>query len=416
MKTVFTLLIFVLYVYRIHFNFFTFDIFTYFYALSSIAYILNFRKDFYAILQTVGGKTKSVIYLSAFMLFIALIWGILVIWINDGEYSYIVYLLNSFGMVAIHSALVLFVYKLFPNKNLLITFCDFYITAAVIYILSTLVMVVLPEFKENWWQIIMASERTVQVIDDFHPTRVGLRGVSTVQVSFINNIAVILCIYCMQYKHSFKYIIIGAFLLLGDLLYARWGIVASLGILIIYFVIGVNKSRTFKKLLIMICSFFIIVSIVLYCSFDAQTLSLIVHWITQPIDAFFDGLKYGQFTLGSSGDHLVDDMYFMPSDHTLLFGDGKFVNNDQSYYGYTDAGVMRNILFYGLIGELLGYSSFILFIGSLLVINRNRFIFFAMLFLFFFAEAKFNAFYDLYGVGSSLILAMGYSFDRKNMW
>jgi len=415
-KTVFALLIFVLYIYRIHFNFFAVDIFTYFYAFSSVVYIMIFRYDFCAILRFMRGKTKNAIYLSVFMLFIALIWGVLTVWMNDGEYSYIVYLLNSFGMMAIHSALVLFVYKTFPDKNLLMTFCDLYIASAVIYVLSTLMMVVMPELKDYWWGLIMASERAVQVIDDFHPTRVGLRGISTVQISFINNIAVILCLYCMQYRRSLKYVIIGAFLLLGDLLYARWGIAASLGILIMFFIFGQNRIDIIKKISIMICMFLLIISIAAYCFFDAQTLSLLIYWITQPVESFSDGLKYGQFTLGSSGDNLVENMYFMPSESTFLLGDGKFVNDDQSYYGHTDAGIMRNILFYGVFGELLGYSSLVIFISSLLIINRNWFIVLSFLFLFFFAEAKFNTFYDLYGVGSSLILAMSYPFNRKNTW
>ena len=43
-------------------------------------------------------------------------------------------------------------------------------------------------------------------------------------------------------------------------------------------------------------------------------------------------------------------MYFPVEEKTFLIGDGKYTNEDGSYYMYTDAGYMRNILYFGILG------------------------------------------------------------------
>lgn len=54
------------------------------------------------------------------------------------------------------------------------------------------------------------------------------------------------------------------------------------------------------------------------------------------------------FSSGSTDT--LRNMYFPVSGHTLLLGDGKYTSENGLYYMNTDAGYMRNILFFGLIG------------------------------------------------------------------
>ena len=53
--------------------------------------------------------------------------------------------------------------------------------------------------------------------------------------------------------------------------------------------------------------------------------------------------------------HMVDDMYYMPDLTTFLFGDGLYTNKDNSYYGHTDVGFMRLILYGGIISLTFVY-------------------------------------------------------------
>lgn len=61
----------------------------------------------------------------------------------------------------------------------------------------------------------------------------------------------------------------------------------------------------------------------------------------------------GKLETASSNE--LKEMYFMPSAKTLIIGDGLYVNpyDTTRYYMDTDAGYMRHILFYGMVGCLL---------------------------------------------------------------
>lgn len=53
----------------------------------------------------------------------------------------------------------------------------------------------------------------------------------------------------------------------------------------------------------------------------------------------------------------LKNMFFLPNDITLLIGDAKYANNDGTYYGNTDVGYMRNVLFGGLVYLFLIFST-----------------------------------------------------------
>lgn len=55
----------------------------------------------------------------------------------------------------------------------------------------------------------------------------------------------------------------------------------------------------------------------------------------------------------SSTDVLFSNMYFGVSTKTFLLGDGMYTDTNGSYYMNTDAGYMRNILFFGFFGVIL---------------------------------------------------------------
>jgi len=97
--------------------------------------------------------------------------------------------------------------------------------------------------------------------------------------------------------------------------------------------------------------------------------------------------------LETSSSNVLKSMYFPVSVKTFFFGDGKYFNPDGSYYMHTDAGYMRMMLYYGVIGSLFHYLFILLVVrktylkleslktdGSL-----NLRIFFISLALYFFA-------------------------------
>ncbi|MFY0699747.1 MAG: hypothetical protein JXR04_02955 [Bermanella sp.] len=77
----------------------------------------------------------------------------------------------------------------------------------------------------------------------------------------------------------------------------------------------------------------------------------------------------------TSSTNLLYDMYFSVSTHTMIFGDGKYVNQDGSYYMGTDSGYMRSILYWGLIGFIPSFISQVLLIFYIFKGYRERLIF-----------------------------------------
>ena len=49
-----------------------------------------------------------------------------------------------------------------------------------------------------------------------------------------------------------------------------------------------------------------------------------------------------------SSDMLIESFYYMPDMDVFLWGSGRYNNNDGTYYGHTDAGYMRSLLFGGI--------------------------------------------------------------------
>src|SRR5690606_38149554 len=70
---------------------------------------------------------------------------------------------------------------------------------------------------------------------------------------------------------------------------------------------------------------------------------------------------FDEGTLTTVSTDMLSEMYFTIDWQTFIFGDGKYINPDGSYYLYTDAGYMRNILFYGIFGTMVLFAYHLLF-------------------------------------------------------
>lgn len=77
----------------------------------------------------------------------------------------------------------------------------------------------------------------------------------------------------------------------------------------------------------------------------------------------------------TTSTNLLYDMYFRMSIDSVIFGDGKYINQDGSYYMGTDSGYMRSILYWGLIGFIPSFISQVLLIFYIFKGYRERFIF-----------------------------------------
>lgn len=74
-------------------------------------------------------------------------------------------------------------------------------------------------------------------------------------------------------------------------------------------------------------------------------------------EAYYNYMESGSLTTESS-DYLIENFYFDVNESTLLFGDGRYRDGNE-YYMDTDAGYMRHVLFFGLLGSSILILSYL---------------------------------------------------------
>lgn len=194
-------------------------------------------------------------------------------------------------------------------------------------------------------------------------TRFGWTGWAGFDVTMQCSLAVffsalLIVSYQGDTKRQMKPLFLAIIALIGSMLYGRTGLVVSLVIMIltILYSLVVKGNITF----FLRCVFGFTVGLVtLYIiSTYMEELQIWFNWAFSLFINFFIKGKLND-NIGSMG-HLVHDMYWMPSASTFLFGDGVFTQNG-FYYMQTDSGVMRLMLYYGIINYVLGvFSGFLL--------------------------------------------------------
>ncbi|MGK6353388.1 hypothetical protein [Parapedobacter sp. DT-150] len=99
----------------------------------------------------------------------------------------------------------------------------------------------------------------------------------------------------------------------------------------------------------------------------------------------------GEGRLATESTDILSSMYFPLKATTFLFGDGRYLTSDGSYYRYTDVGYMRHILYYGVPGQLLlvGYQLLFFLKPALARVSSNDLLFWiALLALLFVLHGK----------------------------
>lgn len=280
------------------------------------------------------------------------------------------YLKAVFSMILLFFYFMVIVIRLekkFPERNLFDSFIFIYIYVTVIYVLVSALMIYIPPVKEFILGIIDIGEYNRHVLaNPYYITRVGWTGFSGYNNSIKCSIACSLCLYILlrDYfylnKNNLKiYILIGV-CLLGNIFYARTGFIISLICIVIsvfYIALWQHKVYTFFK-------YIFILSIAAIVGYNIIILQMednkSIQWAFEMIVNYFNG----EGATSSSLSKLLN-MYFLPPIGTLMFGDGRYMGIKGGYYMNTDAGVMRNILYFGIVGASFLYGNVIFQINEL---------------------------------------------------
>ena len=364
-------------------------------------YVLYKYKEVTAIYK--NNHNKKYISYSLLFLAVAFGWCIFVVFINDtNDWSYFKLL-----MAVVHYMLIsitfYFMLNDYKNGNVFYMYCVTYIATIFLCVISTLFFLQNFDYRFAWQSIIVSSDYQAgayEIAENI--TRFGLPGMMVFGETIKCSIGVLFS--CMLLYRGYLIGVLGLFIsLLGNLFYGRIGVLLSF-----ICVIVLLAEKISIKFVSAICLTVLLLYVILN-NLEMTELLYWLEWLYNPIESFFHGLSVGQFSLGSSADDLVENMYFVPDDVTFLWGDGRYTDASGYQYMSTDAGYMRIILFGGLPLAFFVYGAFLLlsFAAYKNFGTNNKFmqkVVLVLVIMFFISEYKGDAYCIFFGVVSFLNL------------
>ena len=215
--------------------------------------------------------------------------------------------------------------------------------AFAIYGLLNVLALVYQPFQHASLALFRLDEHQKQLFEQ-HPHRFfGLAGFNGFGVSIIYPLLITLVLRSASKRTVLGICAVCLFTLVG--LFASR--IAGILCLLVAFALAPPKVKALMLLVCWVAALYILSIIE-----DSETLK----WAFEMLINFVNGEG---FTTESS-DILIGRMYFIPDSWiTMFFGDFYYLNPDGSYYGGTDAGFMRLMLYFGIFGCFFYYLSFI---------------------------------------------------------
>lgn len=287
---------------------------------------------------------------------------------GTGDYSYVRVATFIFRKLIAYVFLACILVKKYKENARLEHFMYYYALTHSIYVVGTLLIVLIPGLKIFWFSIFEEVISSETLSESFgYVFRIGWQGFSGYRLTLHCTLSCIFLLYLFYAsKINFRlnrnvFFMSYTLCFLGNMFYGRSGLVLTIVASSIAF-FAWNKINIFKLLR----TSFIVTILIIMISYlqNVPIFSDWYYWMSQPIHNF---LTTGNF--GNASINRTHEMVFMPEWKTILFGDGYFVYKDH-YYMNTDSGIMRNILFWGIIGWVLTYTMTLYSIISIKVQNR----------------------------------------------
>lgn len=241
-------------------------------------------------------------------------------------------------------------------------FMRYFILSTCIYILGTIVIICFPALKELLLTLNKADANTLRLAHKAtYLTRFGWCGFSGFTYTLKCSLAVAMMCWLM-YEERFQYFWENCALLflcmLGNLFYGRVGIVVS-GIFFMILLLGFWKTERelANRLLMMIACALIFILLLAIFSEKARAW---LYWVFQSL---VNLVTTGSMETTSSA--ALEKMYFMPNWKTILIGDARYMTARGTYYMGTDVGLLRPLLFGGILFQAVRYSALFILLKQL---------------------------------------------------
>ena len=310
------------------------------------------------------------------------------------DYSYINVILGVFRKAIILTFLFLIISKRSEPGAVTETFMYYYSLSSVLYVLSSVILTLSPGLRNIWQNLLRLSNTTLNLLKSYgYTNRFGWAGFSGFRNTIDCTLSLIFLVYLFASEKSKLNIktpllaLLTSICFLGNMFYGRSGVVAS-GICL---VIGLTLYRKIKPRVLLTIAGNVLVGVFLLNVLRTRIPAINdwYLWISKPFYSFFTTGSFNNY----SANRLFNEMIFMPSSKTVLFGDGRYVDASAgTYYMRTDSGFMRQILFWGIRGTLLTY---ICWLHSLVVIKRDWILKIMLLVMCILFEIKGELYYEM---------------------
>jgi hypothetical protein len=331
-------------------------------------------------------------------------------------FSYFIVFLHGTGETSISKGYFLFLiaYLIGPNLILillekrnhlnLVVVVNYIIWLAVIQSVIMLGMLAIPSFKSFIFNI-QNSDRQFLHLESGGFRMLGLAYGVVWDLGIVQSLSSIFIVWLIPKTKSARkiWLLAIAYLLIfaSILMSGRTGFVGILlSILLFFYNLLYGESlMKYRKFISRILIALIIILNLIYASLSPDIRELITEKVIPWAFEMFINSQEGNGAETQSTNQLKD-MYFDISTSTFLMGDGYYrdPNDSAAYYMGTDAGYMRQILFYGIFGSLVLYSFYFFIFKNMLLKSLKMYdsstavMMFLIAFYFFFAHIKGDVF------------------------
>lgn len=280
--------------------------------------------------------------------------------------------------------LIIYTYK-YSYENREKRFMVAFINATCLYVSCSLFLIFIPYMKDVW-RIICFNKNLMQTYTPEYQLRYGLCGYSGFDFTCMCTMGFVFLTYCYlkKYQKERQYFIKSGILLVGNILYARVGVLTTLILMIIFLIYMLFVKKKFgilmKYVLIMSVVFIIFALLVSKIPQLSKSVELLLEF----------AIRYKQTNeIASASTDVLQSMYYTPDIKTLVIGDGRYFDfeNNRNYLS-SDVGIIRYLFFGGLLFEILFYIIPVQLIFRLKGNKDSKIIIAMMLFMLLIMEMK----------------------------
>lgn len=326
---------------------------------------------------------------------------------DTNDFSYLYVTTYFFRKLLAYLFLTCLVLKKHGKEKLFYYLLYYFILTHAVYVAGTLVLVLLPSFKEWWFSIFSNKISNEMLINSYGYTfRIGWNGFAGFRLTLYCTISAVLALYLaygakLKIINAWQLVILFLGCLLGNMFYGRIGLIVTIIASAIAIIVW-NRKYLHRIILGILVILAFLIS--LGALKEVPIFSKWYDWMSKPI---INLISTGDFN-NASFDRLQEMTQVEMSSQTMLFGDGYYEQNGE-YYKQTDSGYIRNILFWGIFGAVLSYGLAIY--GVIRLRNISKLLLLQFLFIFLAFEYKGPVYYEFI----PLLFVIEFAFGVMNL-